>query len=210
MGKPDQPRNPDGTWKRRGGAVVVAAALAGGVAVSGGLGGAPVAGNPAIRVKVDAGKSAARSGNRAQTWKRMGLRQLRSRVHSAADCAVHSYGRVQDFFLRNPCRSLKRMLFVLDDGTGGTIVLSVSWVRMTGPGPARQLRDLADADGTGNVSPIGLHLIEAGGTEFTGRYYGSHRKAAVVTIAEAEPLVGGPDPAFVDGVAEVAALLPPP
>lgn len=211
MGRPDQPRNPDGTWRKRGGAVVVALALAGGVAATGGGigGGTALPGGSAVRVKVDGGKTAAKGGKRAEAWKRMGLRQLRSRADDAANCVVHSYGDVRAYFARNPCRGLQRMLFVLADG-GGAIVLSVSWVRMSDTTDARGLQRLADTDGTGNVAPIALSLVEAAGTTFTGRYYGSRRSASLVVIAEAEPVSGSPDPAFIDGVAEVAALLPPP
>ncbi|MFC5286180.1 hypothetical protein ACFPM7_03885 [Actinokineospora guangxiensis] len=166
-------------------------------------------GGQVVRVKVDAGKAAARTGNRAKTWKNMGLRQLRSRAHNAVDCFGNSYGDVHRFFATNPCRSLNRALFVLSEGSD-TIVLSVSWVRMPNAAAAERLQTLADRHGTGNVSPIALSLLQVSGVGFTGHNYGSRRLGPLVVIAETEPVTGSPDPAFLDGIAEAAALLPPP
>lgn len=186
------------------------AVTSGGGAVSGG---ASAAGRVAARNvsnDVAKGKQSARTGKRGATWDRLGLKSLKEFAKPALVCAVESYGQVQQFFLRTPCRSLDRVLIALADGQQDAFVVSVSWVRMRSAASAQSLRDLADADGTGNVSPLPGELIGVGPIRWTGTNYASRRSGPLVVIAEVEPLRGSPDPAWMDGVAEIAAEFPPP
>jgi hypothetical protein len=195
----------------------VALAIAGGsVAVTSGgavSGGASTAGRVAAREvssNVAKGKRSARTGKRRTTWDRLGLKRLKEDAKHAVVCAVESYGQVQQFFLRTPCRSLDRILIALADGPQDAFVVSVSWVRMRSATSARSLRDLADVDGTGNVSPLPGELIGVGPIRWTGMNYASRRSGTLVVIAEVEPLRGTPDPKWMDGVADIAAEFPPP
>lgn len=214
LGKPDQPRGPDGKWVPRRGRLA-AVALVGGLGMAGvggfGSGGGAgiagstgAAGSSTIRIKVDKGSTAARKGNRTAAWKRMGLRRVRkSRMDEAVECAANSYGDVQRFFLRNSCRSLKRIYVVLGNGTD-TIKVTVSWVRMPSSSTASELRSLADTHGTGNIRALT-------GEKFTGLNYDSRpHKRTTVVIAETDPLAGSPSHEFLDGLAAVAVQLPPP
>jgi hypothetical protein len=123
---------------------------------------------------------------------------------------VNSYGDVQQFFLHNSCRSLDRMLFLLADGDGNSIVVSVSWVEMRSTSAARKLRELTDVDGTGNVRPLPSELIGTDDIAWTGLNYDSRRSGRLVVIAEVEPQRGDPDAEFMDGIADVAAEFPRP
>ncbi|MEV4319778.1 hypothetical protein [Actinocrispum sp. NPDC049592] len=161
-------------------------------------------------MNVSRGKGNAKQGKRDAAWRDMGLRRLREASKRAADCVINSYGEVRTFFVRTPCRSLDRALVVLGDGRENEVVVAVSWVRMGTTEGARKLRELADTDGTGNVSPLAGALVRAAGVRFTGRYYDSRRDGKLVVIAETEPLRGKPDPEFMDGIAEIAVEFPPP
>lgn len=163
-----------------------------------------------VRGKLVKGKRSVAKGHRNATWKQLDLKRIDERLDRAGRCALHSYGQVQRFFARTPCRSLKRMLFALGDGAGNRIAVSVSWVETRGPAAARELRGLADVDGTGNVTPLPGAVVGAGDIRWTGKYYDSRRSGSLVVIAEVEPLRGDPHPGFLDGVADVAAELPRP
>jgi len=196
------------------GAVVIA--LAAGAMSVGGTGTGTGAGvgagsgsgiSQSLRTRVSAGKSNARGGRPDAAWRDLGLRRLRRTVRQGAPCAMNSYGEVQQFLVRTPCRSLDRVLLVLDDGAGNSMVVSVSWVRMRGTRAAADLARLADEPGTGNVAPLPGALVRAGDIRWTGTNYASRRERSVVVIAEVEPVGGAPGHELMDGVAEVAAEL---
>lgn len=215
MGNPDQPRDRRGRWTKGAGATTVAAAAVVGVMSAGGTGaggGASVdsALGQTIRANVNKAKEPARKGRRDDAWRKMGMRRVREVSKHAAICALNSYGDVRQFFMRTPCRSLDRMLFVLGDGQGNTIVVSVAWVDMPTAGDADRLKTLADTDGTGNVSPLASGLVGAAGIKFTGKHYDSRRTGKLVVIAEVEPLSGTPHLQFLESMADIAVEFPPP
>ncbi|ALG12362.1 hypothetical protein AOZ06_40800 [Kibdelosporangium phytohabitans] len=197
--------------------MVVAVSIVGTLSLGGGTGAgaggaasAQSATGQAVRANVTRGKGNAKQGKRDYAWRDMGFRRLKQVGEQAASCVVNSYGDVRDFFVRTPCRSLDRMLFTLGDDDRNSVILAVSWVRMSTPDNARKLQWLADTYGTGSVSPLAGALVEAAGVKFTGRYYDSRRSGDLVVIAETEPLRGDPQPEFLDGLAEVASELPRP
>ncbi|RZQ65404.1 hypothetical protein [Amycolatopsis suaedae] len=210
----DQPRNPDGTYASKG-KLFVAAAAVGGVVAAGGGGVAVTSGTAgssagssigqSVRAKANTSKKHARKGNAEAAWRQLGMRSLRRQVRQAANCALNSYGEVRQFFLRTPCRSLKRQLLVVGDGAGNSITVAVAWVRMRDAAAAGRLRSLADRDGTGNVAALGQ--VDAG--PFTGEYYDSDRRGTTTVIAEAAPAGGRPDGDAMQVAAEVAVNLPP-
>jgi hypothetical protein len=75
-----------------------------------------------------------------------------------SNCADHSYDDVQAFFRKTPCEQLTRALYTTTDAEGRTVYTNVSVVRMPTAENAAQLRELADSDGTGNVTD----LVKAG------------------------------------------------
>ncbi|WP_409185900.1 hypothetical protein F9C11_17295 [Amycolatopsis sp. VS8301801F10] len=214
---PNQPRGPDGKWIKTGG-VFAAAALA--TAVAAASGGDAVtsvgAGLDAATTKsvsdtdMANSKKAARKGNRTEAWRRLALKEARKKVEKDLRCAVQSYGQVQQFFLRHPCKKLDQLLFVVQDSSGNTIAGSVSWVTMPSAESAAQLRTLEDTYGSGDVTPFGTEILEANGFRFTGKHYRSRLDGKLVVIAETDPITGHPSDAFLKQVADVADVLPPP
>jgi hypothetical protein len=147
---------------------------------------------------------------RSETWERMALREIKEDIKQRLRCAVQSYGRVREFFLRTPCESLSQGLFVLGDAHGNTMVASVMWVQMSSEEDAKELKGLEDTYGSGDITPIGTEILQLGGLRFTGRYYGSRQNGSLLVIAETEPLQGRPSASFLKKVAKVAAVLPAP
>jgi hypothetical protein len=82
---------------------------------------------------------------------------------------------VQQFFVREPCRFLRRTLIPLAGGDGNTIIVAIAWVRMYTTAGATRLGDLIDADGTGGIQPIADPLLEYNGIVFTGQHYAVRR-----------------------------------
>lgn len=220
MGGPEFRTRPDGTrypitGKKSGAATALgAAALAGSLAFGGGgtgLGGtAADALSGAMRAKVSKGRADARTGHQRKAFRRLGLKSVRRRAEPALNCAINSYGDVQQFFLRHPCRELDRLTVPVADGAGNSMLVAVYWVRMPRSSTARKLRSLADTDGTGNVTPLGGIGPRIGNVAFTGEYYDSKRRRTRVTIAEAAPLDGAPSDELLEAATRVAVEFPPP
>ena len=156
------------------------------------------------------GRNAARKGNEREAWDRMGLRRVRDEVRRDLDCAAQSYGEVQQYFLRHPCKRLQQRLIPVADAENNVIVVSVMWVSMRSRSDAAGLKRVEDEYGTGDVIPVGSQLLGFGGIRFTGRYYDSDQKGSMLAIAEAEPAQGNPSAELLDGAASVAVLFPSP
>lgn len=195
-------------------AVVVACAVA---ATGGGLGGAASVGGAAdsavsqgVRTGKANSKDAARKGQQDEAWRRVGLRVTKKSIRQELDCIAHSFGQVQQFFVREPCRSLQRALLAIGDAQGNTVVVSIAWVRMPTAASAGRFKRLVDTDGTGNVSPIASEVLDLRGIRFTGQHYDSRSATALVVVAEAAPGGGQPEAEVLDAAAEIAAEFPPP
>lgn len=114
---------------------------------------------------------------------------------------------MQEFFLRNPCKSLDRALFTLADPDGNTFVVSVSWVRMRQRDDVGRLKRLIDVDGTGSVTQLGAAPLRARGVRFTGTPFRSRPRRDLLVVAEGAAVSGQPDPEFFSLVIDVAAEL---
>lgn len=199
---------------------VVAIAIAsagGGISVGGGVSGGSSGGTAAESVagrnmaaRKANGKRAARQGNAGEAWSRMGLRGLNQAVKRDLECVLNSFGRIREFFLHTPCMSLDRALFAVADEHGDIIVVSVAWVGFRTRADARRFKELDDVHGTGNVSPLGGAVLGVADVRFTGQHYASRHAGTMTVIAEAEPLDGAAAEEVLDGIAEVAVLLPRP
>lgn len=195
-------------------ALGVYASAGGGASLAGGAGEAVVAeagsgSSVRLRARKSDGQKAARKGDNHGAWQRMGLKQSRQTLRQQAECLVVSFGEVRDFFTRNRCSSLDRMMFAIADEAGNTAVVSVAWVGMATTGDARDFEALMDRHGSGDISPLGAPALELADVEFTGLRYGSERDGKLVTIAEAENTAGSAfDHDTLDAIAEVAAYLP--
>ncbi|OLR90520.1 hypothetical protein [Actinokineospora bangkokensis] len=152
-------------------------------------------------------RNSSRRAKADQEWKRLRLRTVREAVDNAADCAVHSYGEVQRFFLAHPCRSLDRTLLTLADPDGGTFVLSISWVRTRSRSDTADLQRLIDTDGTGSIAPLAFSALKARGVRFTGTPFQSRRSGDTLVVAEAATVSGTPGASLMEGSVAAASRL---
>lgn len=200
-----------------GGAAVAAVALAGLAAAGGGFTSASPVGEAAESVvqktisdKVENAKRTARQGKDEESWVRLGLKELKKATRADLDCVVNSSGQVRQFFIRTPCRSLKRWLVPFVDTHGDIIVLSIAWLEMYDDDNADRLKRLDDTYGTGSVLALPDEVAGLIGIRFPGQHYDSRQEGSLVVIAEATAGTGHPDVALMDGVAHVAKELPAP
>ncbi|MGH3757897.1 hypothetical protein [Actinophytocola sp.] len=192
-----------------GAAIALGAGGLGGVGA--GAGGAATESVGAANVsvaRVTQSRQAARKGRADDAWRGLNLRRTRQAAEPAINCVVNSYGRVQDFFRHNPCKSLDRTLFTLADPTGNTFVVSVSWVRMRQRNDVGKLKRLIDVDGTGSVTQLGAGLLREQGVRFTGTPFRSRPRPGMLVVAEGAVVSGRPDPQLFSLVVDVAAELP--
>lgn len=139
-----------GGGKKKGEAIAVGVLLASALVGTGaGLTAATASGGAvesvvaqSIQTRITSSSNAARRGQYREAWRRMGLRAISREINREVQCAVHSYGQVQEFFLRAPCRSLQRTLVVIGDADGDTAVVSIAWVRMHNASRAARLQQL--------------------------------------------------------------------
>lgn len=195
MGKPDQPRNPDGTWKARnswGLAGLLALTVANGAGADGVGAGAATGGAGG---GTSAGRSASGTLRTIQRLESRGLQVTQRDVDADDDCAANSYGQVQDFFQQSPCTAVYRGLFEVRSARA-TALVAVAWVDMPDETSARQYQQLVDRHGTGNITELSTQV------PWTGEHYVSTRDDVTIGNAEAEP-VGGT--AAAAGLAQLAA-----
>ncbi|MGW3471221.1 hypothetical protein ACWDKQ_22800 [Saccharopolyspora sp. NPDC000995] len=191
-----------------GATALVVSAIAGGGSV--GVGASSVAGE-SVSVRVSNAKQSASKGDSNKAWQRMRLRVTRPRApEHYLDCVAHSFGEVREFFLRHPCRSLTRTLLPLADDAGNTAVVSIAWVRMPTSRAARELNSLDKRYGTGDVTAVAHDLLAADGIVFRGQHWDSRVKGNLLVRAEATQWQGSTSEEVLDGIAEVATMLPPP
>lgn len=214
-----QPRDEKGRWVKVGaGGVVGAALLAGVMAWAGGgdltasVGAALDSATSSGVTDADAARAEndAKKGDETGARRRLGLKELKRDLKREVRCAAQSFGEVQRFFLRHPCRKLDQLLFLWSDSDGNELVGSVMWVRMPSKGDAAQFKRIEDKYGSGDVTPVGTEILEVGGIHFTGKHYKSRPDDSLVVVAETEPVRGQPSEVFLKQVADVVDALPPP
>jgi hypothetical protein len=195
VGKPDQPRGPDGRWiPRGGGAVVAAIALALGLASGSGLTSASgVSGGTSgtYRPQDTTKSQKARDRNPAQLLSRLAQQGLRVEQRFSSDdgdCVAHSYGLVREFFRDNPCSALFRVLIEVQDKRRNVVLVAVAWVDMPDVQQARRFKDLVDRNGTGNITELSRETGPYQDVRFTGDHYTSTRDDTTVINAQAQPV----------------------
>jgi hypothetical protein len=127
-------------------------------------------------------------------------------------CVGNSYGEVADFFERIDCTGLARALWSTDVD-GRAVVVAVSAVEMGDSTGARDLRDLTDRNGSGNVSDLLREGVTYPGAPagLSGAEYASGTEGPLVTIVETSWVAPGADgTADLDLVAGSGLSLPMP
>lgn len=153
-----------------------------------------------IKTNLSKAREDVRRGKPERAWQRLKLRKTPEKVRDAVECAVSSYGRVQEFFAHRPCKDLRRVQFTVsyDDGT---MAVLVSRVRMYSTKDARRFRNLIDEYGTGDIRPVLPHV------RFTGHHYDSRRDRSTVFVAEIEPVAGNVPEPILETTTEAAVVL---
>jgi hypothetical protein len=215
---PNQPRDERGRWtSKTAGGVVAAALLAGLMTAAGGgdvtssVGAAldAASSQSSVEAETSSSRKAAASGDEAEAWQRLALKQIKQKIEDDLQCAVQSYGQVQQFFLRNPCDKLDQLLFVVADRQGDPIVGSVAWIQFSSDSAATRFLEVEDTYGSGDLTPFATEALGLAGFHFTGKHYKSRQDGSLVVIAEADPLRGPASNDLLLEVATVADVLPP-
>jgi hypothetical protein len=116
-----------------------------------------------------------------------GYQFTRHSTREDADCATNAYGTVADFFRDRPCSRLRRALFT-SSTDGRPVVVSVSTVTMPDEQSAAALRQLADTNGTGNVTDLlraGVRVPSAP-EAMSNPSYASAQSGGTVVIVESD------------------------
>ncbi|OLT15120.1 hypothetical protein BJF78_16775 [Pseudonocardia sp. CNS-139] len=194
---PDQPRNRDGTFGRKGGgflaALVAALALVGGASgVGGSVAGSGVTGATGGSGTAGGARSTqARQQDTTAARIRIEARSLRvdgERFDAATDCSAHAYGRVREFFREQQCVALYRASFEVRDRRNAVVLVAIAWVEMPDAATARAYHDLVDTHGTGNVTELTRERGRYQDVRFTGEHYASRRDGTTVVNAQAQPV----------------------
>jgi hypothetical protein len=124
-----------------------------------------------------------------------GVRFTLQAVQADDTCVGHAYGQVADFFAATNCTGLSRALYSAEVD-GAPVVVSVTRVRMPDTKTARDLRALADRNGSGNVSDLLREGVTYTGApqKLSNAEYASAVSGPTVTIVESawvDPAAGG-------------------
>lgn len=153
-----------------------------------------------IKTNLSKARQDVRRGKPERAWQRLKLRKTPEKAREAVECAVFSYGQVQEFFAHRPCKDLRRVQFSVSY-EDGTMAVLVSRVRMYSTKDARRFRKLIDEYGTGDIQPVLSHV------RFTGHHYDSARERSTVFVAEIEPTAGHVPEPILEATAEAAVVL---
>jgi hypothetical protein len=128
-------------------------------------------------------------------------------------CAGHAYGQVGNFLEATDCTGLSRALYS-GQLKAGQFVASVIRIRMPDTASARALRELADRNGSGNVSNLLREGVRypGGPTGLPNEEYASAVSGSTVTIVEtawSDPAAAGSSAAL-DAAATAALVLATP
>ena len=105
-----------------------------------------------------------------------------------SDCAAHATSQTQAFFKTTPCVQLTRAFYTAKLPNGSTVYSSVSVVKMKTADEARQLRELTQKDGTGNVKDLVLDkaISVPPLTTLANGGYASEQRDQLVVIVESD------------------------
>ncbi|HEV7652770.1 MAG TPA: hypothetical protein VGP26_31830 [Actinophytocola sp.] len=215
------PRKGAGAVAAAGAALAIFAGGAADVGIGAGIGGDALGGSAAsdsvaesltprdLSARTSRASRSARKGKSDEAWRRMGLKRVKRSTVQYGKCVAGSTGGVQRFLAHTPCRSLRRMLVVVGNGSA-SVITSVVWISFRTRRQAADFKRVEDVPGSGDIKPLAATVLSLGDIRFTARHYHARRKGSMVTIAETEPLGGRPSARALDAIADVAAYLPRP
>ncbi|MDQ2838619.1 MAG: hypothetical protein M3Y42_07330 [Actinomycetota bacterium] len=111
------------------------------------------------------------------------------------NCAAHSYGQVQAFFVKTPCSSVHRVLATTNQG-GRTVVIASNVVTFDTPAQAKKYLTLVNSDGTGNISDLLREGVgyPGGPSKLPAAAFASRQDGGRVWVAEAGYTSGTSNP----------------
>lgn len=107
------------------------------------------------------------------------------------DCAVNSYGRVQQYLDAHPCSRLHRAQFEIRDSTGDVALVPVAWVEMLTEAESVALKQLLDTGGTGDITELSCERGRYQAVRYTGDAYASQIAGRIVINAQAQSVLRG-------------------
>jgi hypothetical protein len=112
-----------------------------------------------------------------------------------SDCASHATGQTQAFLKTTPCLQLTRAFYTAKTPDGRTVYSSVSVVKMRNASEAKELRELTQKDGTGNVKDLVLDKAVSVPplTTLANGGYASEQRDQLVVIVESDSPVKSAD-----------------
>jgi len=174
-----------------GAAVAVSVTVAGvTLTISAPSGGSSVRGGGNARATTNEARAKSDFGRVTDRLKSKGYK-VNLRMALDADCAKHSYGKVQGFFQSNPCSLLSRAVLEVSDKSENAVLVAVSRVDMPDPAAARQYKALVDRDLTGNVTELSRETGPHREVKYSGKLYKSELDGLTVRNSQVEPVVRG-------------------
>jgi len=112
-----------------------------------------------------------------------------------SDCAAHATGQTQAFLKTTPCLQLTRAFYTTKLPDGRIVYSSVSVVKMRNADEAKQLKELTEKDGTGNIKDLVLDKAVSVPplTTLANGGYASEQRDQEVVIVESDSPTRGPD-----------------
>jgi len=162
-----------------------------------------------LKVRRAEGKESAKRGKSKEAWAKLKFRELKHKFEHEAECVLAATGKVQDFLVKTPCKSLDRMLLAIGDGRGNAAVISVVRVGFKTKAQASAFEKVESVQGSGDVRPLDVAvLLGLAHVRMTGLHYQARPDGAAMVVAEADTATGHVDGPTLDALADVAAYLP--
>jgi hypothetical protein len=128
---------------------------------------------------------------------------LENAVKQDLECVANSTGKVREFFVRTPCKSLDMVLYALGDGHGNAAIISVAWVGFRNKQDAAEFERIERVQDSGDVTPLGGVPLGLAHLRFTGHHYHARPDGATMVIGEADTASGHLYNATLSALAEV-------
>ena len=106
------------------------------------------------------------------------------------DCAAHSYGKVHEFFVANPCKWLARAYVQVGDAE---VLVAISWVGMPDKPLAEEYKRLVDTPGAGNVTELSRGITLYRNIKYAGSARSSGVDGTAVWNVQVRPVYPRPN-----------------
>jgi hypothetical protein len=155
------------------------------------------------------GRKSAQRGESDKAWRTMKFKQLKHKVEHRLECVAASTGKVREFLVRTPCKSLDGLLFLVGDGQGNAAVVSVVRIGFRTKAQADAFQKVEDVHGSGDVYPWNVAAaLDLANVSMTGDHYHLRPDKTAKIVGEADVATGSIDGETLRALAEIASHLP--